>query len=410
MSGVVNDVLGDKLSFQSFRFDFDTLGSKHDAAFQLAAIRGICLRAPLAFASKSVRLKNPDTVFVIGCSVSGRWYLGRMIAEGGHRQDGSRFSLKSRRYIGTTSMNAELASIMANLALVQPGFFVYDPFVGTGSVLIGAAAYGGSVAGSDADVRVLPDIVTNFQQYAMPTQFIGSFSARLGAASGGAVVLREIFDAIIADPPYGIREAVYGTTSQTAVHLNMDSGKGPQEPLFDEVEGATKAYRLAKRVSSSGRMHSVLQSLLLFAARTLRLGGRLVFWMATTENYCFEEVPLHAAFRLIYNCDQPLAGPNRRRLLVFVKLHRPDARDEAAVTEETATSEILMAKSLSPFDLAKLVSEHVLTHAQEDDKKLAQSRRQRERHLRLKETKRQESLRYLKATTTSGAALRNLQS
>lgn len=38
------------------------------------------------------------------------------------------FNLKKRKYIGTTSMDAEVSLLMANQALARPGSLVYDPF------------------------------------------------------------------------------------------------------------------------------------------------------------------------------------------------------------------------------------------------------------------------------------------
>lgn len=52
------------------------------------------------------------------------------------------YQLKSRTYLGPTSMDAEMAFLMANQGLVSPGKLVYDPFVGTGSILIAAAHFG----------------------------------------------------------------------------------------------------------------------------------------------------------------------------------------------------------------------------------------------------------------------------
>ena len=39
-------------------------------------------------------------------------------------------------------MDAEMAFLMANQAQVKSGKLVYDPFVGTGSILVAAAHYG----------------------------------------------------------------------------------------------------------------------------------------------------------------------------------------------------------------------------------------------------------------------------
>lgn len=52
------------------------------------------------------------------------------------------YQLKSRTYLGPTAMDAEMAFLMANQALVAPGKLVYDPFVGTGSILVAAAHFG----------------------------------------------------------------------------------------------------------------------------------------------------------------------------------------------------------------------------------------------------------------------------
>ena len=64
-------------------------------------------------------------------------------------------SLKTRAYIGTTTMVPELCMLMANIALVQKGSFVWDPFCGTGSVLVSASHFGAVSFGSDLDGRAL---------------------------------------------------------------------------------------------------------------------------------------------------------------------------------------------------------------------------------------------------------------
>jgi tRNA (guanine10-N2)-methyltransferase len=44
----------------------------------------------------------------------------------------TKLSLKTRKFIGNTSMDPQLSLYMANQALVQNGDLVLDPFVGTG--------------------------------------------------------------------------------------------------------------------------------------------------------------------------------------------------------------------------------------------------------------------------------------
>lgn len=40
---------------------------------------------------------------------------------------------------------------------VKKGDLVYDPFVGTGSILVAAAHFGGHTIGADIDIRVVRD-------------------------------------------------------------------------------------------------------------------------------------------------------------------------------------------------------------------------------------------------------------
>ena len=52
-------------------------------------------------------------------------------------------------------MDPLLSLVMANLALVRPGDLVFDPFVGTGSLLVAAGVVGGYVMGTDIDYLML---------------------------------------------------------------------------------------------------------------------------------------------------------------------------------------------------------------------------------------------------------------
>lgn len=68
--------------------------------------------------------------------------FGRWIADG-NRSLIKDISLKTRKFIGNTSMDAQLSLLMANQVMAKKGDFVFDPFVGTGSLLVAAAKYGG---------------------------------------------------------------------------------------------------------------------------------------------------------------------------------------------------------------------------------------------------------------------------
>lgn len=62
-------------------------------------------------------------------------YFGREVAEG-NRELVAAFDLKKRPYLGPTSMDNELALVMANMVLAGKGRLCFDPFVGTGSILV----------------------------------------------------------------------------------------------------------------------------------------------------------------------------------------------------------------------------------------------------------------------------------
>ena len=68
--------------------------------------------------------------------------FGRLIGEG-QRKKIIKLDIKKRKFIGNTTMDPQLALLMANMAKVGPGSMVLDPFVGTGSLLLAAAEFGG---------------------------------------------------------------------------------------------------------------------------------------------------------------------------------------------------------------------------------------------------------------------------
>jgi tRNA (guanine10-N2)-methyltransferase len=100
-----------------------------------------------------VQLKNPQHKFWL-IEIDGQvvnnglpplegkhMYFAREIGAG-DRSLVSKYELSRRKYLGPTAMDAEIALLMVTQALVQPGQLVYDPFVGTGSILIAAAHFG----------------------------------------------------------------------------------------------------------------------------------------------------------------------------------------------------------------------------------------------------------------------------
>ncbi|CAM9948496.1 unnamed protein product, partial [Phaeothamnion confervicola] len=99
-------------------------------------------------------------------------YFGREVGRSS-RNLVTEMQLSHRRYLGPTSMDNELALIMANMVLAGKGKTVFDPFVGTASILVACARFGAFCVGTDIDLRVLrgKDGVgpfSNFDQYGLP--------------------------------------------------------------------------------------------------------------------------------------------------------------------------------------------------------------------------------------------------
>ncbi|KAF9900717.1 hypothetical protein BX616_002520, partial [Lobosporangium transversale] len=163
-----------------------------------------------------IDLKNPEEEFLLIADygiepdsvVAHTFYMGRLVGNG-RRDLIDKFNVKKRRYIGNTTMDAELSLIMANQALCGSGKLVYDPFVGTGSFLMTCAHFGAMTVGSDIDGRQIrgkgkASIYSNCEQYNLKGRVLDALvfdvcHAPWRRINGG------IFDAIVTDPPYGVR-------------------------------------------------------------------------------------------------------------------------------------------------------------------------------------------------------------
>jgi tRNA (guanine10-N2)-methyltransferase len=220
----------------SFRFVIDTFAAKRTQAEKGALMESFAyldLQGPIS-------MKNPDEDFVIleeYLSYEERLaiaketgtqmeqdnekkdlkfaYFGRWVCASS-REMMSRYDLKKRKYISTTSMDAELSLVTANMALAAPGKIFFDPFVGTGSFLVAAAYFGAMTLGADIDGRSFKGkhtitkenpigLLANFKQYGTENRFIDAFTSDLTNTP-----MRDVpfLDGIICDPPYGIREGL----------------------------------------------------------------------------------------------------------------------------------------------------------------------------------------------------------
>uniref|UniRef100_T1IPG6 tRNA (guanine(10)-N(2))-methyltransferase TRMT11 n=1 Tax=Strigamia maritima TaxID=126957 RepID=T1IPG6_STRMM len=250
----------------------------------------------------------------------GRWVLHTLVVDA-QRRAIHQLSLKKRMFIGNTSMDAQLALIMANQAKITKGSLVLDPFVGTGSILVAAAYFGAYVVGTDIDYLVIhgkckptrakqkkrrPDesVRANLKQYGLENQYLDVLVAD---ASQPLWTNRILFDAIITDPPYGIREA-----TEKIGTLKLEC----------KIKEEHIANHIPSKVSYS--LDHLFRDLLDLSVQLLRLGGRLVYWLPVNkEDYSEYNLPTHPCFKVVHNSEQLIAKHSSRRLITMEKISEP---------------------------------------------------------------------------------------
>jgi tRNA (guanine10-N2)-methyltransferase len=267
------ELYGDALKVP-FKFSIDSFGKVMNQEDQIKLIDTFSFM-PL---KGGVSMTDPGVTFSLLISnAKGQdpfYYFGRLVGKG-KRELVDRFTLKKREYLGTTSMDAELSLIMSNLALVRSGSLVYDPFVGTASLLLTAAAFGATTFGSDIDGRQMRgngngSIHSHLSQYSLEKSVLEGlvFDIRQHPWRSGSIM----FDSIITDPPYGVRAGAkkIGSTKQDALQIK------PEERINRYPK--TVPYHLPE----------IIQDLFDFSSKFLRDRGRLIFWYPVDETSGFD--------------------------------------------------------------------------------------------------------------------------
>ncbi|XP_050040715.1 tRNA (guanine(10)-N(2))-methyltransferase homolog [Dermacentor andersoni] len=258
-------------------------------------------------------------------------FFGRWICDG-QRFLKSHLALRTRKFIANTSMDPTLSVIMANMAKVKKSHLILDPFVGSGSLLVPAAFFGAYVLGTDLDYLLLhgkakpsrcnekqraddESVQANLQQYGCEQCFVDVVVADASLPLWRAEMR---LDAIITDPPYGIREA----TERIGTHKTYD------------IPGHLAAQHVPSKVAYC--LKDVLCDLLNFSAHHLCLNGRLVFWMPIyNEDFSEDSLPQHPCLKLIAYSEQSLSKHSSRLLITMEKMSEPD-ETSCAVMSSTA--------------------------------------------------------------------------
>ncbi|KAJ5280990.1 S-adenosyl-L-methionine-dependent methyltransferase [Penicillium angulare] len=320
----------------SFAFDMDTFCGKRSASSRLEIFKSFHY---IPFGG-SVKLKNPDEQFLVMERYLAQTeatlqeiaenpnplkiYLGRYIASS-DRGAIIKYDLKKRSYISTTSMDAELSLVTANMTLAAPGKLFYDPFVGTGSFLVAAAHFGALTMGSDIDPRSFRGkdeerkskndiaLLRNYQQYNTVSKYVDSFTSDLTNTP-----LRDckFLDGIVCDPPYGVREGLRV--------LGTRDGK-PLDPVV--IDGVLNYYRPGYIPPKRPYGFEAMQKdILAFAARALVTNGRIAMWMPTAIDEVGLPVPMDQHLEVVSVSTQTF-GNWARRLITYRRLPEGEFSD-----------------------------------------------------------------------------------
>lgn len=247
--------------------------------------------------------------------------FGRKIVDS-NRKSVSNLSLKKRKFIANTSMEPMLSLLMANIARIKSSDLVFDPFVGSGSLLVSAAYRGAYVMGADIDYLLIhgltkpsragvkrrdadESILANLRQYGLDNKYIDIVIADSSQPIWRSTQPVIQFDAIITDPPYGKRESRerIGSEKQYKIPDNLIEGHIPSKVEYN--------------------LSDIFRDLLNFSAYHLRIGGRLVFWLPfdkQSNNFDVRK-ECHPSLRVISMSEQILST-YMSRILICVEKYR----------------------------------------------------------------------------------------
>jgi tRNA (guanine10-N2)-dimethyltransferase len=164
-------------------------------------------------ATAKVNLKTPDKTF-IGLLTDEKFVFGVKLAEIPPTPFVERRP-KKRPFFHPSAMPAKLARCMVNLAKPKLGELVFDPFCGTGSILIEAAFIGCRVLGLDIQRRMARGALKNMRHFNVKPEGIIVADAKTPPITKVGCV--------VADPPYGRSASTLKRTTRQIVEECLEA-------------------------------------------------------------------------------------------------------------------------------------------------------------------------------------------
>jgi len=154
-----------------------------------------------------VNLKNPDKTFM-GVLTGEKFIFGLKLAEIPPKPFVERRP-KKKPFFHPSAMPAKLARCMVNLAKPETGELLFDPFCGTGSMLVEAALVGCRVLGLDIQRRMVRGSFKNLAYFGVKPEGVIVADARNPP-------ITKVY-CLVTDPPYGRSATTFKRTTKQIV-------------------------------------------------------------------------------------------------------------------------------------------------------------------------------------------------
>lgn len=140
-----------------------------------------------------ISFRNPD--FVIRVYHYDKWYLCLEIFNGNRTEFENRRA-PMRPFFSPVSIHPRHARFMVNISGTKPGDTIFDPFCGTGGILLEAGITGRKVVGNDWSLQMSTGAKLNLK-------YFGIRDFEVTGEDFTSMKISTFFDAIVTDLPYG---------------------------------------------------------------------------------------------------------------------------------------------------------------------------------------------------------------
>jgi tRNA (guanine10-N2)-dimethyltransferase len=204
-----------------------------------------------------VKLRNPDKTF-IGVLTCGRLVFGLKLADIPAAPFVQRRPRK-KPFFHPSAMPAKLGRCMINLAKPKKGQLVFDPFSGTGGILIEAALIGCRIVGLDIQRRMIRGTTKNLAYFKINPEGIILADARKPPVAK--------IDCMVCDPPYGRSSTTMKSSTEEIVTQVLPAVCPLLRPHQRVCIATPKTLNIRKIAEQSGYRH--VESHFVYIHRTL---------------------------------------------------------------------------------------------------------------------------------------------